>query len=520
MGVGSIAQRGASSGRWRLPALPRAALADPILIGVGGLVLAGAGLRFYGLGHQGFWYDEANTVYLLDHSFGKMFGLLAVNESTPPLFYVLAWLWSRVFGVGEAGLRSLSALFGVSVIPVAYLLGRTLATRRVGLVLAALTAFNPLLIWYSQEARSYSLLVLLTALSLVALVRYRVSAQPMTAIAWAVAAILALNTHYYAVLAVAPQALWLLYEQRRRIVQVAVALVAASGAALIPLALAQNGTHRDAWIASGPLGTRLNQILPQMLIGPGSPDRMLVKFVAIAAALVGLALLVLRAEGIERRTGQAAVGLLVGAAVLNLLFILAGYDDLITRNLLALVIPAGLVLACGLGARRAGRLGLVAAAVLCSLGIIASVGVAADRGLQRPDWRPLARMLGPGPQRGQPGRAFLIQRYGFILPLSLYLPDLQRIPPRRGARVNQLNVIALSAPEQPLCWWGAACNLIPTRLQPSYPLAGFHLVWRRRVRQFTVEHLVAIHSVLLRPATVARALTYTHLRRDSLFVQR
>jgi mannosyltransferase len=520
VGVGSIAQRGASERRWRLPAVSRSALTDPILIGVGVLVLAGAALRFYGLGHQGFWYDEANTAYLLHHSLGQMLGLLAGNESTPPLYYILAWLWTRAFGIGEAGLRSLSALFGVLVIPVAYLLGRTLATRRVGLVLAALTAFNPLLIWYSQEARSYSLLVLLTALSLLALARYRVSPEPKTVIAWAVAAILALTTHYYAVLAVAPQALWLLYEQRRRVIQIAVVVVAVCGAALIPLALSQNGTHRDSWISRSQLGTRLNQILPQMLIGPGSPDRMLVKFVAIAAALIGLALLILRAEAVERRTGLAVVGLLVGAAVLNLLFILAGYDDLITRNLLALVIPAGLVLACGLGARRAGHLGLLAAAVLCSLGIIASVGVAADRVLQRPDWRPLARMLGPGPHRGQPGRAFLIQRYGFILPLSLYLPGLQRIPPRRGARVNQLDVIAFSAPEQPLCWWGAACNLRPSRLQPSYPIPGFHLVWRRRVRQFTVEHFVAAHPVVLRSATVARALTYTHLRKDSLVVQR
>ncbi|MEO6857274.1 MAG: glycosyltransferase family 39 protein [Solirubrobacteraceae bacterium] len=489
-------------------------------IGLGVLVLAGAALRFYGLGHQGFWYDEANTVFLLNHPLGKMLGLLPGNESTPPLYYIVAWLWTRVFGVGEAGLRSLSALFGVLVIPVAYLLGRTLATRRVGLVLAALVAFNPLLIWYSQEARSYSLLVLLTALSLLALVRYRVTPRPRAAIGWALAAVLALTSHYYAVLAVAPQALWLLYEHRRRSAQIAVAVVAACGAALIPLALSQNGTHRDLWIARSPMGTRLNQILPQMLIGPGSPDRMLVKFVAIAAALIGLALLVLRTMAVERRTALVALGLLLGAAVVSLLFILAGYDDLITRNLLALVIPAGLLLACGFGARRAGHLGLLAAAVLCSLGIFASVGVAADRGLQRPDWRPLAQLLGPGPHRGQPGRAFLIQRYGFVLPLSLYLPGLQRIPPRRGVRVNQLDVIAFSAPEQPLCWWGAACNLIPTRLQPRYPIAGFHLVWRRRVRQFAVEHFAARQPVVLRSATVARALTYTHLRKDSLLVQR
>src|SRR5690242_5921335 len=65
---------------------------------------------------------------------------------------------------GEAGLRSLSALAGVATVPVAYVAARTLVCARVGVIAAALTACNPLLIWYSQDARSYSLLVLLTAL--------------------------------------------------------------------------------------------------------------------------------------------------------------------------------------------------------------------------------------------------------------------------------------------------------------------------------------------------------------------
>lgn len=132
------------------------------------LTAAAVGLRFYRLGHQGFWYDEANSALLVRMSPGRMLGLLGQSESTPPLYYCLAWVWVRVFGSGEAGLRSLSALAGVAVVPVAYGIGAVLATRRVGLVAAALAASNTLLIWYSQEARSYSLLVLLSAVSLLA----------------------------------------------------------------------------------------------------------------------------------------------------------------------------------------------------------------------------------------------------------------------------------------------------------------------------------------------------------------
>ena len=35
-----------------------------------------------------------------------------VDETTPPLYFVVAWLWAKLFGAGEIGLRSLSAALG------------------------------------------------------------------------------------------------------------------------------------------------------------------------------------------------------------------------------------------------------------------------------------------------------------------------------------------------------------------------------------------------------------------------
>jgi mannosyltransferase len=518
VGVGSIAERGVRDGRWRPAAAWHDIAAEPSAAIVAVLVVLGGALRFYGLNHQGFWYDEANSDFLVRHPLGQMLGLLPATESTPPLYYILAWFWTRIFGTGEAGLRSLSALFGVLLIPVAYALGKAAVTRRVGLVLAALVAFNPMLIWYSQEARSYSLLILLTAVALLALVWALRTPEPRAFAIWAVASILALTSHYYAILAVAPMALWLLVHYgRRRAAQVAVAVVTACGAALIPLALSQNSTHHDQWISRHPLGLRLSQILPQVVIGPSAPDRVLLKFIGFAAAAIALVLLVLRGDAVERRPAALTAALVVTGFVLNLLLILLGYDDLITRNLLALIVAALLVLAAGLGARRAGYLGLLTAAVLCALGITAAVGVASDRILQRPDWRPVARTLGPAPHG--PGRVILIQKYQMLLPLSLYMPGLRRIAPKTGVIANQFDVIAISAPRVPtFCWWGAACNLIPSRPQAAYRIAGFRFVWRRQVRQFTVEHFAARHPV--RPSTIAHALTGTVLGNDDFLYQR
>ena len=109
---------------------------------------------------QSYHHDEVITAArVIPGSFAHMLHEVKGSESNPPLYYVLAWAWAKAFGTGEVGLRSLSALFGAATVPVAYLIGRELASRRAGLIAAALVAVNPMLIWYSQEARSYAVLV-------------------------------------------------------------------------------------------------------------------------------------------------------------------------------------------------------------------------------------------------------------------------------------------------------------------------------------------------------------------------
>jgi mannosyltransferase len=387
---------------------------------VAALTLLAAALRFTRLGHQGYWFDEGNTVLLVHLSPGKMLGLIPQSESTPPLYYGVAWVWARVFGFGEAGLRSLSALAGVATVPVAYGAARKLVAERVGVIAAALTACNPLLIWYSQEARSYSLLVLLTAVALLAFAYARAEATPRSLAAWALACALALATHYYAILAVVPQAVWMLARHRRRHSGLgAVAAVGLCGLALIPLALSQNGTGNDNWIARAPFGSRLGQIFPQFVIGTGAPAYHVLEPLAAAMVAVGLVLLLTRAEPAQRRSALA-VGALTGAGLaIMMLFVAAGIDDLITRNLIALWLPAAIMVAAGFGAQRARLLGTAAAAVLCATGIAAAVGVATERQLERPDWRAVAGVLAPAPAGG---RAILIQHYRDRLPLSLYTP--------------------------------------------------------------------------------------------------
>jgi mannosyltransferase len=183
---------------------------------------------------------------------------------------VLARVWSRLFGTGEVGLRSLSALVGTVTVPVAFLVGRALASRAAGLVAASLVAFSPMLFWYSQEARSYALFALLVLLSLLFYVQALEAAGPRALVWWAVVAVLALATHYFAVFPVAAEAASLLVSSRLRDRSTAIAVAAtiAAGVALIPLVVEQYASgDRAAFIATIPLRTRIDETARQFLTG-------------------------------------------------------------------------------------------------------------------------------------------------------------------------------------------------------------------------------------------------------------
>jgi hypothetical protein len=504
----------------RAPTLHRSQARSLALSRDAGIVLAftvlAAVLRFWRIGHQGFWFDEANTAQLVHFSPGNMLGLIPQSESTPPLYYCIAWVWARVFGYTEAPLRSLSALAGVVTVPVAYLIGAKLISRRAGVIAAALTACSPILIWYSQEARSYQLLVLLSSLSLLtfAYAREAPTARRMTM--WVIAAALALATHYYALLAVVPQAVWLLAVHRRvRAAQLGVLTAGMCGLGLIPLALTQTATGRSNWIATIPFGRRLGQVIPQFAISFEGPAHGVLEAVAIAILVLAVVLLMTRSPLNERHGARVAGGLALAGLVINLVLVAAGVDDLISRNLFALWMPAAVFVAGGLAAARARVVGLLATAVLCGAGVVTAVGVGLDRNYQRPDWRPVAALLG---HRAAAPRAILMQHYLDLLPLSLYMPGLKFL--RHPEPVSELDVVAFGSPGGEFCWWGSACNLWPSSVQRSYRIPGFHVLWRRHTLQFTVLRLVADHPRRLKAGEVRRSLRATSYRTDKLLYQR
>ncbi len=395
---------------------PNTPKAQWFLWGVVGLTALAAAVRFSTLGLQSYRHDEAVTAgRVLVSSLPQTMHLVWSSESTPPLYYFLAWFWMHPFGVHEAGLRSLSALFGTATVPVAYLVGRELIGRRAGLVTAAIVAVDPMLVWYSQDARAYALLVLLSAAAFLFFLRARRSGRSRDLAWWAVFSALALATHYFAFFPLAIEAVWLLATARRvRPVLLAIGGVALAALALAPIAVHQAQGKNNDWIASFGMTGRLRETGISFFVGEaGLLKHALVPMALFAAAV---ALLLLRGGTREKRGAAVALAVGGGGILIALAFAAAGQDFVLERNLLPALIPLALVGAAGIAAPRAGWLGIAVGVALVAYLLAFCVYSDFRPALQRDDWRTVSNEIGP--PRGP--RAILVWEQGDE-PLAFYI---------------------------------------------------------------------------------------------------
>ncbi len=199
------------------------------------LLLMAFALRVHQLDAFSFWQDEGLTPLRASYSLG---GILsneitiqgAVSQDThPPLYFLLIHLSRGLLGESDFAYRFPSVLASVLLIPLLYQFGAAVAGKKVGLIAALLASFNPLLIWFSQEARMYTMVVLFATAASYALWRgltgHRVIRWLLLYILFAALAFL---THYTAALLIAFQALfwlWLLWKRGHRLLIVGTLII-------------------------------------------------------------------------------------------------------------------------------------------------------------------------------------------------------------------------------------------------------------------------------------------------------
>ena len=408
------------------------------------ITLLAAALRLSTLDLQSLWYDEAFTpVHVLHPSLSATLHSVVHSENTPPLWYVLEWALTRVLGTGAVALRLLSALAGIATVLVAWAIGRELAGRRAAVAAAALVAVNPLFIWYSQEARAYALFVLTASVAMLCFLRALTEPSPRRLAAFALAGSLALLSHYFAVFLLIPMLLGLLLAggrgERRagslRARVIACAAVVLVGLALLPLAIAQGG-HGSQWIGSWALSSRLAAIPQYYLTGyMGAPLGHGIELLVALLILAGLLFALWRVlERREERAALLALGLAACGVVLPIVAVAIGEDYLAPRNLVAAMVPLTTAIAVVLTARRTGRAGLAAAALVAAAFLIISIDVNLSPRLERGNWRDVAKALGVGTG----ARVITTVELGSA-PLEYYLPPLTNLGARASVRVSEID---------------------------------------------------------------------------------
>jgi Dolichyl-phosphate-mannose-protein mannosyltransferase len=324
----------------RLPALERWLATTRGAIGrvarspVTAAFVLGTALRF--VIPRGLWLDEATTVWEARMPFHAMINTLRTTDVHPPLYFAIVWETIRVFGSGPLAVRLPSIVAGALVVPMLYLLGKEAYDRRTGIVASLAGVVAPFMVWYSQEARMYSLMMLLGVVAMWA--QIRILRRGGNAFVWslyALASVALVWTQYFGLLQViVQQAAFaaVVYGRRRRHDPrasllagwlITGAAIAVALAPLVPFAHQQFIVNQTAGRGFGG---------PQQ-VGTGASS---------ATAHLG-----------------------VYSAVANLIWAIWGYHSDPTMALLAALWPLGMLAALLLlGRRRQGATSLLVAAVI------------------------------------------------------------------------------------------------------------------------------------------------------------
>ena len=114
-----------------------------------------------------FWYDEACSWVTAkkDFPFGIIQNLMTVDLQHTPLYFFLLHFWMKMFGESEVAIRILSLIFAISAVPLSFCVARKLMSPTLALIVSAIIAVNPLLVYFSPEARMYPMVLFLVLLS-------------------------------------------------------------------------------------------------------------------------------------------------------------------------------------------------------------------------------------------------------------------------------------------------------------------------------------------------------------------
>jgi O-antigen/teichoic acid export membrane protein len=289
---------------------------------------------------RGLWIDEATSVDQARMSFAGMITNLRTTDVHPPLYFAILWGAVRWLGSGELAVRLPSIVAGTLVVPMLYILGREAYDRRTGVVAAAAGSVAPIMVWYSQEARMYALLMLFGVIAMWAQLRILRSGGRLPWVIYTLASVALVWSQYFGALQVVVQQLAFLWVIGRR--------------------------YRSGRPVRGlVIGWAVSAVTMVVLIAPLVPFAYQ-QFMVNQTGGKGF--------GAPQQTGSAASlsnnHLTIYSALANLLWAVWGYHSNAAMALLAALWPLGMLFALVLLGRRHQRVTTLLVAALLIPGVI------------------------------------------------------------------------------------------------------------------------------------------------------
>lgn len=371
-----------------------------------GLFICSLVLRVASLGVDLLWYDEQFTAYLAKLPFMQM--LAAVHGDVhPPLWYAIEWSFAQLLGRSEFVMRLPAALLGTGAVMESYQLVRRVGGEKAARWASGLMAVMPAQLYYSQEARMYTLLTLLVLLAARAVIEHK----------WLrLAACLALlgYSHNLGLVYSALLGSWALWESKLK----ALRTMILGGAAYLPwgfVAIQQSANLAGGfWIPPRDLAGIL-YFIPFTTIFTRMPEWLAIHAITLSIALTLISLFLLHAE-LKRLL--PLIVLAFGPSAILFIVSQVWHPVLLDRAL----IPAGAVLIglWGLGiSKMTGWSKKLAAAVAIPMLLAAVVTYYVDPIHQRDTQDPVIGIIDQG---WQPGDALYHLNISGMIAYDYYLP--------------------------------------------------------------------------------------------------
>lgn len=165
-------------------------------------------LNTYQLLSQSIRLDEAQSIWASTKPVIGILGYLSLDVAAP-LYAVLLHFWIQVFGPDIIYARILSLIFFLITLPVLYILARESSNKRVAMLTVTLFSLSPFIMWYTSEARMYTLFTFITSLNHLFFLRVLKSNGKKGVGAYLITTTLGLYTHYFFVFLILTQAAYM-----------------------------------------------------------------------------------------------------------------------------------------------------------------------------------------------------------------------------------------------------------------------------------------------------------------------